>query len=158
MARVELNRQALTAVFLRSGFVLPGLGPGDVVRAGAVAGFARDVDFRPGRGIAVLGQIVILLQIGRVTLGAHVVPCLVPPRPVKRIGVRHLLVWIKMKPLLAALLSAARIPGESKTLKAAVWKRHKVLLQGVDAECVRDGKIIELAVGPVRANVMFAVL
>src|SRR3989449_11258179 len=123
-----------------------------------MAGFAGDIDFRPCRGIAILGQIVILTQVRRVALGTHVVPGLVSRRPVERVGVRHLLVWIEMKPLLAALLSGSRIPGETKALKAAVWKRHEVLLQRGDAECIRDRIIVELSVGPIRANVMFAVL
>ena len=63
-----------------------------------------------------------------------------------------------MKPLLAALMIASRIPGEDKTLKAAIWKWHEVLLQREDAECVRDGIVIELAVRSVGANVLFAVL
>src|SRR5262245_43816137 len=101
-AGLELNHQTLSAVCPRSGVLLPSLSPDHVVRTRSVAGLARYVDLRPGGGITILGQIVILAQISRVTLGTHVVPSLVSPRPVERIRVRHALVWIQVKPALAA--------------------------------------------------------
>src|SRR5262245_47724506 len=76
----------------------------------------------------------------------------------QRIGVRHFRVWIQMKPLLAALLRTAGIPRENQTLNAAVRERHEILLKRKNAECVFDGIVGELAVGSVRANVVFAVL
>src|SRR5262245_58269717 len=75
----------------------------------------------------------------------------------QRIGVRHLLVWIKVKPSLTSLLPGTGIPSQSEALKASIWKFHKVLQQREDAECIRNGIINKLAVGPVRANVMLAV-
>src|SRR5579871_4220147 len=51
--------------------------PGDMARTRSVAGLAGDVDLRPGRVIAVGGEVEVALQIRRVAVGAHEIPGLV---------------------------------------------------------------------------------
>src|SRR5262245_33496368 len=152
--RFQWNNQALRAVGRRAAVFLR---PRHMVRTGSVTGLARDIDFRPRRGIAVIRQIIVSTQIGRVTIGTDVVPCLVAAGPMQRIAVRHLLVGIEMEPLLAALLFSSRISGETQTLKPDVRKRQEILLTRKDTKCVCDGIICKLTVRPIRPNVELTV-
>src|SRR5664279_5450657 len=102
-----------------------------------MAGFAGNIDLRPLGVVAVLGQIVVLAQIGGVAIGAHVVPRLIVSGPVQRIGRPQLLAGIEVEPALAALLFAARIPSYDEALETAVGKWNQILLQGVDTEGIR---------------------
>ena len=58
-----------------------------VQAARSMAGFTTHVDLRPSRAVGIRGEIEVLLEIGRVALGAHVVPVLQRPCPVKRVVV-----------------------------------------------------------------------
>ncbi len=136
---------------------LRGLGPGDVVRAGAVARFARHVDLRPRRGETVGGRGVVLVDVGRVALGAHVVPVLVRPGPVQDVVVGDVLVRIQVKPALAALVLRAGVPADVERLHAAVGKGDQVLLQRVDAEGVGDAVLVQRPVRAVGAHVVAVV-
>src|SRR5512133_4141861 len=62
---VEVDGEAVVAALAPGQRALLALRPGDVGRAGAVAGFAGDVDLRPGRRIAVFLRVVVLTQLGR---------------------------------------------------------------------------------------------
>ncbi len=70
----------------------------------------------------------------------------------------YLLVGIKMKPALAVMLLAPRIPRHNKALHSTVGKGNQVLLQRIDTEGVAKVEVLRLAVGAVGANVELAVL
>src|ERR1700751_5130940 len=63
-----------------------------------------------------------------------------------------------MKPAFASLLFGSRVPSDSEALQAATGKGNEILLEGEDAERVGELVILELASGPVGANIMFFVL
>src|SRR5208283_4916864 len=127
--RLQVNGETMRPVRCVVRAFLVSLRPCHMVRTGPVARFAGDIDLRPRGRIAVLGEIVILAQIGGVAIGAHVVPGLVAPRPMQRIGARYLLAGIKMEPALALVLLALRIPGQNERLYSTVGKRNQILLQ-----------------------------
>ena len=126
---VEVDGEAVVAAFAPGQWALLALRPGDVGRAGAVAGFAGDVDLRPGRGIGVFLRVVVLAQLGRMALGALEIPGLIDPCPVQRIAGLELLVGIEMEPALAALVLRPAVPGDAERLHPAVGKGDQVLLQ-----------------------------
>ena len=107
---VEVDGEAVVATFAPGQRALLALRPGDVGRAGAVAGLAGDVDLRPGRRIGVFRGVVVLAQLGRMALGAHEVPGLVEPGPVQRVAGVQVLVGIEVEPALAALVLRPRCP------------------------------------------------
>jgi len=78
--------------------------PGDVARPRPVAGLAADVDVGPGGGVTVGLLVVVLAQVGRVAVGALVVPVLVDAGPVQRIAGLQLLIGIEVEPALPALV------------------------------------------------------
>src|SRR5512145_3363465 len=78
------------------------LSPRHVGRAGPVAGLARYHHLGPGRGVAVLANVVIFAKIGRMALRALVVPGLLPSGPVQRVRRSERLSRIEVKPALAA--------------------------------------------------------
>ena len=80
------------------------LGPLHVLRPGAVTGFAGHIHIRPRRVVGESVRVEILLQIGRVAVGAHVVPIKMTTRPVQQIVVRYGLIRIQMIPTLTAFL------------------------------------------------------
>ena len=80
---------------------------------GAVTGFTRDVDLGEGRFEAVVRGYVGLVQVGRVTLGAHVVPVLGGSGPVQHVVVGDLLVGIEVEPALPAFVGRAGVPGQA---------------------------------------------
>ncbi len=122
------------------------LGPGDMTRAGAMARLARHVHIRPAGRIGVGGEVVVLLQIGRVAIGALVIPGLVRPGPVQSIAGRQFSVGIEVEPALAAILFLPAVPGDAERLAAPARKRDQVLLQRVDAEGVGDRILVQRAV------------
>ena len=65
---------------------------------GTVARLTTDIDRTPGGLIGQALRIILLLQIGRVTLGTHHIPGLIEPCPMQWIARLHLLAWIEMKP------------------------------------------------------------
>ena len=132
-------------------------GPGDVGGAGPVAGLAGDVDLGPARPVAVARRLVVLAQVGRVALGAGVVPGLVAAGPVDRLAGVDVLARVEVEPALPALLLRPRVPGDAERLQAPVREGDQVLLQRVDAERVADLEVGEPAVGPVRVDEVAAV-
>src|SRR5512132_512467 len=154
---VEVDGEAVVATFAPGQWALLALRPGDVDRAGAVAGLAGDVDLRPGRGIGVFLRVVVLAQLRRVALGAHEIPGLINPCPVQRIAGLELLIGIQMEPALAALVLRPAVPGDAERLHPPVREGDQVLLQRVDAEGVADLEVGELAVRPVGVDEELAV-
>src|SRR4051794_3302177 len=132
-------------------------GPGDVRRAGAVAGLAADVDLGPARGEAVRGCVVVAADVRRVTLGAHVVPVLVPAGPVLRAAGRRRVGRVEVEPVLPALLLRPRVPRDPERLQAAVGEADQVLLQRVDAERVADLEVGRLPGRPIGVDPVTAV-
>ena len=126
--------------------------PGDVSGAGTMTGLARHIHVGPGGCVGVGRQVVVLLQVGGVAVGAHVVPGLVAPGPVQPIAGGQPLVGIEMEPALAALLLRAAVPRDAERLKAPAWHGNQVLLQRIDAERIGDLVIMQRAVGAVRAH------
>jgi hypothetical protein len=74
------------------------------------------------------------------------------------IAVRHLLAGIEVKPALPAFVPGSRIPRDTQTLKPTLRKWDEILLHREDSEGVPDRVILQLAVGPVSANVELVVL
>src|SRR5271166_6734870 len=130
--RLQVNGKTMRPAACIVRAFLVSLCPCDMVRTGPVAGFAGDIDLRPRRRVAVLGKVVILAQIGGVAIGAHVVPGLVAPRPMQRIGTCYLLAGIEMEPALAVVLLVSRIPSQNESLHSTIRKRDKILLQRRD--------------------------
>ena len=122
-----------------------------------MAGLAGDVDLGERGFVTLLGGEKALLHVRRVALGAHEVPVLVGTRPVEGVVVGHGLLRVEVEPALAALFLRARVPDDVQRLVAASGKRDEVLLQGIDAERVRDRVLVELPVGAVRLNEVLAV-
>src|SRR5271165_6218023 len=154
---LQVNGEAVRPVICVVRAFLVSLRPCHMVRTGPVARFAGDIDLRPRSRVAVLGKVVILAQVGGVAIGAHVVPVLVAPRPVQRIGTRYLLSGIEMEPALAVVLLAPRIPGHNEGLYSTVGKWDQILLQRRDTERIGEVVILRLAVGAVGADVKLAV-
>ncbi len=133
------------------------LAPRGVGRPRPVTGLAGDVDLREGRLVAVLLRMVALRHVGRVALGAHEVPVLIRPGPVKRVAVRHLFLRVEVEPALPALLRRPGVPADVQGLVPAARKRDQVLLQREGPEGVGDRVLPELPVRPVGANEELAV-
>jgi hypothetical protein len=112
--------------------------------------FAGNVEIGP-----VGGEIVILLQIGRVAVGALVVPGLVAPGPVQSIAGLELLAGVKVEPPLAALLFRPAVPGDTERLQPSTRERDQILLQRIDAEGVGDRIVLQCAVRTVGADHVF---
>jgi len=123
-----------------------------------VAGLATDTDLRKARGKAVVGRVVILAHARRMALRAHEIPVLIEPGPVQRVVVLDLLVGIKMKPALPALVFWPGVPGNGQRLQPLVWKFDQILLQRSNAEGVFDLEARELAIRPVGLNEEFSVV
>ena len=145
-AFVERDREPVAGVGLLP--VALAAGPRHVVRCGAVARLARDVDLGEAGRETIGLRVVALVQIGRVALRAHEVPVLLKPGPVQRIAGPQRLVRVQVEPTLSALRAGSRVPGDAERLDAAVRELDQVLLQGRRAERVTDLEIGEL---PVRA-------
>src|SRR5271165_5251530 len=154
---LQVNGEAMRPVICVVRAFLVSLRPCHMVRTGPVAGFAGDINLRPRRRVAVLGKVVILAQIGGVAIGAHVVPGLVAPRPMQRIGTCYLLAGIEMEPALAVVLLVSRIPSQNESLHSTIRKRDKILLQRRDTEGIGQVVILRLAIGAVGANIELAV-
>ena len=144
----ETDDQARVGVF----GLLAGPRPGDVPRAGAVAGLAADVDLGPARRVAFAFEIIALAIAGRVAFAAAAVPVVQPSGPVARIAGRDLGVGQQVEPALSL-----RVPGDGQRLQPAPRLRDQVLLQGGYAEGIDDLEIGEPAVGAIRVDDVFAV-
>ena len=99
-----------------------------------VTRFAADVDLGESRVIAVGRQIKILLQIGRVAIGAHGVPVLRDAGPVQRIARLETFVLDVGRSHIEPL-AFYRVPRDSQHLHPAIGKLNHILLQR--PECQR---------------------
>ena len=122
------------------------LRPRDVVRARAVTGLAADVDLGPGRPVGAGRVVVVLAQVGRVAVGALVVPVLVDAGPVQRVAGLELAIRVEVEPALPALCLGTRVPGDAERLQSPPGQLDQVLLQRMDAERVLDLEVGERAV------------
>ena len=100
-----------------------------VPRAGAVTGFAADVDLGPACLEFIGGGIVILAHVGGVAVGAHEVPILRRTRPVKLVLMSDPLTGVKVKPALPAFILRPRVPRDGQRLKPTIRELDQVLLQ-----------------------------
>ena len=111
-----------------------------------MARFAADVDFEEVGLVGVGREVVVLVVVGRVALGAHRVPVLRQARPVQRIaGFDPFVRRIGRRDVEPLLL--VDVPRDAQHLHAAVGELDHVLLQRSDAEGVFDFVVVVLAVG-----------
>ena len=68
-----------------------------------------------------------------------------------------LLVWIEVKPALAALIFRPAVPRQRQRLKPAVREFDEILLQRIEAEGIFHFERCELAIRPVRLDHEFPV-
>ena len=68
--------------------------PRNVIRAGAVTSLARHIDLGVGSRKRASASVVVLAKVGRMAVGAHVVPVLIDAGPVPRVIGRDLLTGI----------------------------------------------------------------
>jgi hypothetical protein len=95
---------------------------------------------------AVVGRIVVFLQVRRMALGAHVIPVLAGARPVEHVTMVDVLVRIEMEPALATFLTRPSVPRDGKGLQPPVRKFYQILLQRIDAERVFDLEICQSSI------------
>ncbi len=126
-----------------------------------MARLARDVDLGPRRLVRVRRRVVVLPQIGGMTLGAREVPVLAVVRPVQPVARLHVVVGVEMEPTLTTLLLRSRIPRDRQRLFSALvavtGEVDQILLQRMHAERVADLVVVQLAVGSVRVDDELAV-
>ena len=129
---IKIDVEALRTVFRVGAYPL------NVFRAGSVASLAADTNFRVGRIKRITGGIKPHLKMGRMTLGAHVIPVLLQTSPVQFVIRRNVLVGILMKPALTAFGLRPRVPGKRERLQATTGEFDQILLQWLDAKCIGD--------------------
>src|SRR5271168_3711086 len=110
------------------------------------------VDVGPGRSIVVTCKIEVLLEVGRVAAGAHIVPGLVPPRPMHWIGGRQFPIRVELEPALTTVFPPAAVPGDTQRLKPAAGKADQVLLQGINPESEGNLIVVWLSVSAFRSH------
>ena len=114
-----------------------------------MAGLAGHAETGPGGGEGVGGEIEVLFQIGRMAVGALVIPVLVAAGPVQQRSRLELFVGVEVEPSLATLVLRTRVPGEPEHLIAPVGKSDQILLQWIDAERMGDFVVVQRSVGTV---------
>ncbi len=129
------------------------LGPLHMPGSGAVAGFAADVDVRPGGLVRVGLDVVVLLEVGGMARGAHPVPVQGRVGPILPVFRGYRLVRVEVIPPLAF-----HIPGDGQALHPAAGKRDQVLLKGVPSEGVGDLEIPHDAIRPLGMDKELVVL
>ena len=118
-----------------------------------MAGFAADIDVRPGGLVRVGLNIVVFLQVGGMARGAHAVPvhgCIGPILPVFRV---YRMVRVQVIPP-----PAFHIPGDGQALHPAAGKRDQILLKGIPPESVGNLEIAHNAIRPLGMDKELAVL
>jgi len=90
------------------------------------------------------------------TIGAHVVPGLIAPSPVQPVARRGLLVLVKMKPALSALVLWTAVPGRAKCLKSSAGHGDQVLLQWKNTKGIGNFIIVESTVRAIGAYLKLA--
>src|SRR5262252_7752788 len=113
LALVECDDESVAAARVRLAALLR-LRPRDVIGAGAVAGFARDIDLGPRARERLRRRVIVLAQRRRMAFRAHEVPVLFDAGPVQRVARAQLLVGVKMEPALAAPGFRPRVPGNAE--------------------------------------------
>ena len=113
------------------------------------------VDIGPGGRIGVAAEVIVLLQIGLVAVGALVIPSLVAPSPVQRATRLELLIGVEMKPAFAAFFFRAAVPCDAERLITPSGKGNQVLLQRIYLEGVGDPVIVRCAIGALGAHHKF---
>lgn len=78
----------------------------------AMAGLATDRDFLPRRAIGVGRFIIVFLDLGGMTIGAHEIPVLRTLRPMQFVPMIDLVVRVEVKPALAPLLRRPAVAGD----------------------------------------------
>ncbi len=146
---VEVDRQTGAA----------GAGPGASNMTGprAMAGLATDVDFCPGRCEGIRLHRIVFLQIGGMTLGAHVVPVLFTTGPVQQIVMRNEFVRIQVVPALPTIGATPGIPGDRQRLYMAIRHLNQVLLQRRNAKGEFDRELLEFTVCIVSADQVISI-
>ncbi len=132
--------------------------PGHMPRARPMAGFTGDIDLRPSSLITVRRKIEVLAKIGRVAVGAHIVPGLVRAGPVQWIAGRNRLIRVQMEPALPAGRFRTAIPGQAERLDAAAREGDQILLQRIDAERVGNLIVLQFTVRTIGSDEVLAVL
>ena len=85
------------------------------------------------------------------------IPILVSLSPVQLIGVHHLFLRVKMKPMLPALSFRAAVPGNTQRLITTSGKCNQILLQWFNTECISDRVIGQFSVRSVGTHHILAV-
>src|SRR5689334_3584902 len=85
-------------------------------------------------------------------VGAHIVPGLIPPRPMQPVARLELLIGIEVEPALAALILASAVPCDAERLVPAAGHGDQILLQRVYAEGVRNLIVVQSPVRTVGAH------
>ncbi|HVA76322.1 MAG TPA: hypothetical protein VNF27_00425 [Candidatus Binataceae bacterium] len=149
VAFVKRDRQALVGKGLPIALLLR---PRHVIGAGTVASLTRDIDLRVRSGKAASGSIVVLAQIGRMTIRTHVVPVLIDSSPMPRVPIGDRFTGIKCEPSLTAARARAAIPGDAECLQSSAGHRDEILLQRIDTERVLDFVIMKRPIGTIGAH------
>src|SRR6266851_6161055 len=123
-----------------------------MIRSGTVACFACYVDLCVGGCISTRAQFVVLAQVGRMAIRAHVIPGLVDTGPVQRIRRRDSLARVEKEPTPASTLARPAVPCDSERLQASARHGYQILLQWIDAKRVLDFVITKGAVGTVSTD------
>ena len=125
------------------------LGPGDVRGAGPMTLLAGHGELRPGRRVAVRGDVVPLPEVGRVALGALEVPGLLAAGPVERVRGPERHAGIQVEPALPPVRAGPGVPRQAERLEPAVREPNEVLLERIGPEGVGDLELGRLPVRPV---------
>src|SRR5271168_1991598 len=126
--------------------------PGDMVRSGAVAALAGDVDLVVPGSICAGPRVVILADIRRVAIRAHEIPGLIDAGPVPGIAKGKFLARIKTEPALTSERRRTTVPRNPERLEAAAAHLDEVLLQRINAKRVFDFVVMKNAVRAVGAH------
>src|SRR5208283_716541 len=110
-AFIQRDRQAFVGKILPIALLLC---PRHVIRPRPVARFTSNVDSGVGRVVSARLQVVVLANISRMAVGAHVIPVLIDAGPMPRISKGDLLTGIEKEPSLAAALARAAVPCHSE--------------------------------------------
>lgn len=121
-----------------------------------MACFTRHINVRPGCLVPVVLKVVVLLEVSRVTFGAHIIPVLVGTRPVSDIVVRDILIRVEVNPALTSFLERPTVPANTQHLITSARKFDQILLEGSDTERLCDCIVLEHPVRPIRPHDEFS--
>ncbi len=78
-----------------------------------MTGLAANIDIGPRGLVLILFTVIVFSQIGRMTIGTHVVPGLIATCPMQGVGVFDRFIGIEVKPPLSPFLFRPRVPRNS---------------------------------------------